>query len=69
MPTKPLRHGGVVSRTADDPCDAFEERAAIMQYEAGMSRADAERKAREDVRTYAQRSAEAMERQRGLFDG
>jgi hypothetical protein len=58
-----------VSRTADDPCDAYEERAAIMQYEAGMGRADAERKAREDVRTYAQRSAEAMERQRGLFDG
>jgi hypothetical protein len=48
---------------------AYEERAAIMQYEAGMGRADAERKAREDVRTYAQRSAEAMERQRGLFDG
>ena len=55
VPTKPLRHGGVVSRTADDPCDVFEERAAIMQYEAGTSRADAERKAREDVRTYAQR--------------
>jgi len=52
-----------VSRTADDPCDAYEERAAIMQYEAGMGRADAERKAREDVRTYAQRSAEAMERE------
>ena len=58
-----------MSRTADDSCDAFEERAAIMQYEAGMSRAEAERKAREDVRTYVQRSAKAMERQRGLFDG
>lgn len=58
-----------MSRTADDPCDAFEERAAIMQYESGMSRADAERKAREDVRTYAQRIAKAMERQKGLFDG
>lgn len=57
-----------MSRTADDPCDAFEERAAIMQYEAGLARADAERKAREDVRTYAQRSAKAMEKQRGLFD-
>lgn len=52
----------------DDPCDAFEERAAIMQYEAGLARADAERKAREDVRTYAQRSVKAMERQRELFD-
>ena len=52
----------------DDPCDAFEERAAIMQYEAGLARSDAERKAREDVRTYAQRSARAIEKQRGLFD-
>lgn len=58
-----------MSRTADDPCDAYEERAAIMQYEAGMSRAEAERKAREDVRTYARRSAKTMERQKGLFDG
>lgn len=58
-----------MSRTDNDPCDAYEERAAIMQYEAGMSRAEAERKAREDVRTYAQRSAKAMERQKGLFDG
>lgn len=57
-----------MSRTDNDPCDAYEERAAIMQYEAGMSRAEAERKAREDVRTYAQRSAKAMERQKGLFD-
>lgn len=39
-----------------------------MQYEAGMSRAEAERKAREDVQTYVQRSAKAMERQKGLFD-
>lgn len=58
-----------MSRTADEPCDAYEERAAIMEYEAGLTRLEAERKAREDVRTYAQRSAEAMERQRGLFDG
>lgn len=58
-----------MSRTDNDPCDAYEERAAIMQYEAGMSRAEAERKAREDVQTYAQRSAKAMERQKVLFDG
>ena len=58
-----------MSRTADEPCDAYEERAAIMEYDAGLPRIEAERKARQDVRTYAQRSAEAMERQRGLFDG
>ena len=31
----------------NDPCTAFEERAAILEYCAGMSRADAERRARE----------------------
>ena len=29
-------------------CEDFEERAAIYQYDAGMSREDAERKAMED---------------------
>ena len=31
----------------NDPCTAWEERAAILEYCAGMSRADAERRARE----------------------
>jgi hypothetical protein len=31
-----------------DRRDAFEERAAIMEYEGGMSRAEAERRAAED---------------------
>lgn len=57
-----------MSRTADDPCTAYEERVAIMEYEAGLPRLEAERKARQDVATYADRSAKAMEKQRGLFD-
>jgi hypothetical protein len=61
--------GGDVSRADDDPCTAYEERAAIMEHEAGLPRLEAERKARQDVATYAQRLAKAMERQRGLFDG
>lgn len=36
-----------LSDCKNEPCTAFEERAAILEYCAGMSRAEAERKARE----------------------
>lgn len=46
----------------DDPCTPYEERAAILEYDAGMSRADAERMARIQLR-------EGEFEQREMFGG
>lgn len=36
-------------RTAEDWTDLFEERAAILEYDGGWSREEAERRAREEI--------------------
>lgn len=51
---EPVRAGlspveGVISYGHADTCEAFEERAAIMEYDGGLSRDEAERQAREIV--------------------
>ena len=46
------------SDQAQEVDEEFEERAAIMQYDGGLSRSEAERQARE-----------LLKKQKGLFDG
>lgn len=46
--------GCPTSEKADCLAEEFEERAAIMEYDGGMSRAEAERKARLDVYSTAE---------------
>ena len=53
-------------RPAPDPCTWLAERAAIMEYDGGLSRTEAERKARWDLETYEQRS---KPKQMDLFGG
>lgn len=43
---------------SDDPCTAYEERAAILEYCAGFPRIVAERKAREQLAAAARPQAE-----------
>lgn len=41
--------------TPQEHRERFEERAAIMEFDGGMSRTEAERRAREDVESIARR--------------
>lgn len=48
MPTYDTKQKDSKSETKQDPCTAYEERAAILEHCAGMTREQAERRARHD---------------------